>query len=405
MLNGIDDDLFAPDAVADPYAYYGRLREQDPVHWNKKYELWVVTRYDDLVWLTRHTELFSSEFFKKDPRPPYPPIDESAMGLYEFVREFVADFLPQTDPPKHTKIRKVLHAQFTPKSTERWRGLVQSVVKELLDDVEDRGAMDVMQDFAAPLPLLVIARMMGMPNEDRAFLKELSDKLISLERGEPGRMKPLSEALAGLKEYISPLVDERMTRSNGDLLSVLADGHKRGELTRDEVIANAIVLLVAGHETGINLVCNGLLALIHHPDQWELLQGDHSLAARATEECLRYDPPIKAAQRIALEDVEIRGKAIRRSDRVRWVISSANRDPEVFTEPDTFDITRHPNPHVAFGSGIHHCLGATLARIEGQEAFKGLVERFPSFRLEAERLEYSQSNSFRSLLALPVSWN
>lgn len=165
-----------------------------------------------------------------------------------------------------------------------------------------------------------------------------------------------------------------------------------------------MLLLLAGHETTINLICNGALALIRHPEQWALLQASPGLAVSATEECLRYDPPVKSLQRIAADDVEVRGNVLRKLDRARWFIPSANRDPAKFAEPDRFDITRDPNPHVAFGSGIHHCLGATLARVEGQEAFAALVDRFPALHLTTEELEYQPSITFRSLKALPVTW-
>ena len=165
------------------------------------------------------------------------------------------------------------------------------------------------------------------------------------------------------------------------------------------------LLLLAGHETTINLLCNGTLAFIRHPAQWALFKQDPAgWAKRATEECLRYDPPVKSIQRLASQDVEMRGKVLRKDDRIRWFISSANRDPDVFAHPETFDITRDPNPHVAFGSGVHHCLGATLARLEGQEVFKALAERFPALHGETEELEYQPSMTFRSLKSLPVAW-
>jgi cytochrome P450 len=282
---------------------------------------------------------------------------------------------------------------------------VQSAITDLLDEAEAQGQMDVMRDFATPLPLLVIAQMLGMPWQDRRFLRELSEKLIFIGRGEPDRMRPTGEAIHGLVEYLSPLVAERLARPGDDLLSVLASGEKRGAYTRDEVLANAVLLLLAGHETTINLICNGTLAFIRHPDQWALLQANPALAERATEECLRYDPPVKSLQRLAVQDVELGGKTLRSLDRARWFITAANRDPAKFAEPDTFDITRDPNLHIAFGSGIHHCLGATLARVEGQEAFKALVRRFPALHVETEELEYQPSITFRSLKSLPVTWN
>src|SRR5919106_2790914 len=385
MGTKINDDMFTPDVIADPYTYYGQLREEDPVHWNEKYALWVVTSYDDVVWLTRHHELFSSAVFKNDPRPAYPAIDESDLGLYEYVRNYQGDQFIQHDRPDHLEMRKVVHGYFTPKSLEEWRPFVKKAVKELLDAAEAKGRMDVMRDLATPLPVLVIAEMMGVPEPDRPYIRELAETLLYIGRGEYDRMKPLTEGMKGMIEYVSPLVDERIANPGDDFISVLASGEKQGIFTRHQVLVNTSLLLLAGHETTINLLCNGTLSFINHPDQWSLLKKDPAGAAKlATEECLRYDSPVKSIQRIASEDVEMRGKLIRKDDRVRWFISSANRDPAMFTDPDTFDITRDPNPHVAFGSGIHHCLGATLARLEGQEVFKALAERFPDLYLTTQ---------------------
>ena len=408
MVTAIDYDMFTPEVIADPYTYYGRLREEDPVHWNEKYELWVITRYDDLVWLTRRHELFSNAVFKNDPRPPYPEIYESDLGLYEYVRNYQGEQFIQHDRPEHLDMRVVVHEYFAPKSMEQWRPLIQSAIKDLLDEAEEKGRMDVMRDFATPLPVLVIAQLMGIPYEDRPYIRQLAEKLLNIGRGEPDRMQPLTEGMKGMIDYVSPLVDERIVNPGGDFISVLASGEKQGIFTRHQVLVNTSLLLLAGHETTINLICNGTLSFIRHPEQWELLKEDPAgRTVRATEECLRYDSPVKSIQRIASQDVEMRGKLIHKDDRIRWFISPANRDPEVFPEPDKFDINRYPNSHVAFGSGIHHCLGAYLARMEGQEAFKALAERFPSLHLETEveKLEYQPSITFRSLKALPVSWD
>jgi cytochrome P450 len=405
MATAVRDDMFTPDVIADPYGYYGRLRDEDPVHWNKTYELWVVTGYDELVWLTRHHELFSSAVFKNDPRPPYPAIDESDMGLYDYVRNYQGDQFIQHDRPEHLEMRRVVHGYFTPKSMEAWRPFVQKAVKELLDAAEEKGRMDVMRDLATPLPVLVIAQMMGVPEQDRPYVRELAEKLLYIGRGEYDRMKPLTEGMRGMIEYVSPLVEERIVKPGDDFISVLASGEKAGVFTRHEVLVNTSLLLLAGHETTINLLCNGTLAFMQHPDQWALLKGDPAGRAKlATEECLRYDAPVKSIQRIASQDVEMRGKAMHKDERVRWFISSANRDPAKFADPDRFDITRWPNQHVAFGSGTHHCLGATLARVEGQEVFKALAERFPGLEVENVRLEYQPSITFRSLKSLPVTW-
>ncbi len=400
------DDMFAPAAIADPYGYYARLREQDPVHWNERYQLWVVTRYDDIVWMIRHHELFSSAVIRNDPRPPYPPVDPADLGLVGYVRQFRADQLVEHDRPEHLAMRQVVHGYFTPKAMESWRPFVRQAVAELLDEAEARGRMDVLTDLAAPLPVRVITQMMGVPPEDREHLRELADKLLYINRGEPDRLRPLTEGMRGMLEYVEPLVEARLARPGADFISVLAQGENSGVLTRHQVLVNTALLLFAGHETTMNLICNGTLALIRHPDQWARLRADPvAEAPPTTEECLRYDPPVKSTQRITNEDVELRGKRLRKNDRIRWAIASANRDPAVFPEPDRFDIGRRPNPHVAFGAGIHFCLGVTLARLEGQEVFRALAERFPALHLATDRLEYQPSIQFRSLKALPVTWS
>jgi cytochrome P450 len=405
MNTVVHDDMFTLDVIADPYGYYGRLRDEDPVHWNDTYALWVITRHDDVTWLTRHHELFSSAVFKNDPRPAYPDIDESDLGLYEYVRNYQGDQFIQHDRPVHLDMRRIVHGYFTPKAMESWRPFVVNAVRELLDAAEEKGSMDVMRDLATPLPVLVIAQMMGVPAEDRPYVRELAEKLLYIGRGEYDRMPILTDGMKGMLEYVSPLVDERIVRPGDDFISVLASGEKKGVFTRHQVLVNTSLLLLAGHETTINLLCNGTLAFMQHPDQWALFKEDPVGRAKwATEECLRYDAPVKSIQRLASQDVEMRDKVMRKDDRIRWFISSANRDPSVFAEPDKFDITRQPNPHVAFGNGVHHCLGATLARVEGQEVFKALAERFPGLELETEELEYQPSITFRSLKSLPVTW-
>ena len=274
MASRIQDDMFTPEVIADPYSYYGWLRDEDPVHWNEKYELWVVTRHDDLVWLTRHHELFSSAVFKNDPRPAYPAIDESDLGLYEYVRNYQGDQFIQHDRPDHLEMRKIVHGYFTPKSLEEWRPFVQRAVKHLLDEAEKSGRMDVMRDLATPLPVLVIAEMMGVPEPDRPYIRELAEKLLYIGRGEQDRMPILTDGMKGMIEYVSPLVDERIVNPGDDFISVLASGEKAGVFTRHQVLVNTSLLLLAGHETTINLLCNGTLAFINHPDQWALLKKD-----------------------------------------------------------------------------------------------------------------------------------
>lgn len=252
---------------------------------------------------------------------------------------------------------------------------------------------------------MVIAEWFGFPKEDREFLRHTSRGVLSIDEAAADRNEKTSKAILTLKEYINHFVEQRLATPGDDLLSLMAEGERQGEMTRDEVVGNTILLLIAGHQTTINLIANGTLALMRHPDRWELLKSDPSLIVRATEELLRYDSPVKRAPRIVAEDVEIRGKTLRKSERALIVLSSANRDPRPFTDPDKLDITRYPNPHVAFGGGVHHCLGANLARLEGQEAINALIQRLPPVRLETEQLEYQPLLNLRALKSLPVSWN
>jgi cytochrome P450 len=415
MVSTINDDPFSLEAMYQPYDFFARLRDWEPVHYNEQYEVWMVTSWEHLVWVTRHPEVFSSSVFARDVRPPNPPIDEDDMEIYNFIRNWqVSRFIqhdqkrynPEISGPDHVDMRRVMHGYFTPKSMEMWRPLVQSAIDELLDAVQEKGRMDVMADLATPLPLLVIARMLGIPDSDRPIMRKLAKDLRHLNRTGPDRMGPLSESVHNLQDYLGPLVAERVENPRDDLISVVAEGERRGIFDRDQVINNVMLLLSAGHETTINLICNGTRAFMTHPDQWELFKTDPAgKMIRATEECLRYDAPVKSITRIAGEDVELGGKLIQKDERMRWFVTSANRDPEVFDRPDDFDVERYPNPHVAFGSGIHHCLGATLARLEGQEAFKALAERFPNLNMncDPDDLTYTSSITFRTLETLPVS--
>ncbi len=406
MVTTINDDMFTPEVIQDPYRYYGRIRDEDPVHWNELYELWVITRHDDLVWMTRNNEQFSNAVMLNDPRPAYPAINESDNELYEFTRHYQSEMFIQYDRPEHLEMRKVVHTYFTPKSMEEWRPLVKSATNELLDVAEAKGEVDLMRDLAVPLPVLVIAEMMGVPESERGHIRMLAEKLLNIGRGEPNRLQLLAEGMRGMDDYVNPMVEERMVNPKDDFISVLAGGEKAGVFTREQVLINAALLLLAGHETTINLICNGTLAFMNNRDQWDLLKSDtQGWMVRATEEALRYDPPVKSISRIAADDVEMRGKNIQKNDRIRWFMSSANRDPNKFENPDKMDITRWPNPHVAFGAGIHHCLGATIARVEGQEVFSALADRYPNLELKTHDMEYQPSITFRSIKNMPVSLN
>ncbi|MCH8988974.1 MAG: cytochrome P450 [Chloroflexi bacterium] len=406
MVTTIPDDMFTPEVMNDPYTYYGMLRDEDPIHWNELYELWVITRHADLVWLTRNHELFSSATFLNDQRPAYPAIVEADEEIYQAACRYQGDMFIQKDRPDHLEMRKVVHRYFTPKSMEEWRPLVVSATNQLLDEAESKGDVDLMKDLAVPLPLLVIAEMMGVPEADRLYIRTLAEKLLFNNRGEPDRYRTYVEGMTGMFDYVSPLLDERMVNPGDDFISVLAGGEKDGIFTREQSLSNTALLLIAGHETTINLICNGTKSLMENRDQWDLFKTDtEGMMVRTAEECLRYDSPVKSLPRIALEDVELGGKTIKKDDRVRWIIPSANRDPDKFENPDVMDISRWPNPHVAFGAGVHHCLGATIARVEGQEVFRALAERFPNMEVKPHEPEYRPTMALRSMMQLPVSLN
>ena len=414
MVSTINDNPFSLEAIYQPYDFFARLRDTEPVHYNEEFEVWMVSSWEHLVWVTRHPEAFSSSVFARDTRAPNPPIDEDDMEIYNFIKKWqVSRFIqydqkrynPGVSGPDHVDMRRVMHGYFTPKSMEMWRPLVQSAIDELLDAVEEKGQMDVMSDLATPLPLLVIARMLGIPDSDRPILRSLAKDLRFLNRVGPDRMGPLSQAVQNLQEYLGPLVADRVKNPKDDLISVVAEGERQGIFDRDMTVNNVMLLLSAGHETTINLICNGTLAFTQHPDQWAILKSDpEGKTVRATEEALRYDSPVKSIQRIAMDDIEIGGQTIHKDDRVRWFISGANRDPKVFDRADDFDVERYPNQHVAFGSGIHHCLGATLARLEGQEIFRNLANRFDTMELEipVKDVEYDHVLTFRAVESLPV---
>ena len=399
--------MYSTEVMHDPYHYYGQIRDEDPVHWNELYETWVITRQDDLVWLTRNHEQFSNSVLAKDPRPPYPAINDSDAELYDFMKAANEQRFIQYDRPDHLEMRKVMHGYFTPKSMEEWRPLVKSAIAELLDAAEARGGdVDLMRDLAVPLPVLVIAEMMGVPESERSLIRTLSEKLLFNGRSAPDRMRMVVEGIQGINEYVDPIVEDRMVNPKDDFITVLAEGEKSGVFTREQVLGNTALLLLAGHETTINLICNVTLAFMNHRDQWDLLKADpEGLMVRATEEALRYDSPVKSIQRIATEDVEMRGRQIKKDDRIRWFMSSANRDPNKFENPDAMDISRWPNAHVAFGAGVHHCLGATIGRVEGQGVFKALAERHPNLELKTHDMEYQESITFRSVKTMAVSLN
>jgi cytochrome P450 len=384
-----------PEFVADPYPMYHRLRTDDPVH-HSALGFWVLTRYDDVVAALRDPRLAKeaiASFVAARFGAPVP-----AMGLSMLDR----------DPPDHTRLRGLVSKAFTPRVVEGLRPRIQQIVDGLLDGVTARGSMDLIEEFAYPIPVIVICEMLGVPVEDHERFKGWS---LDIARGldliwlgpesEVGRRSVA--ARQSLAEYFRGLIAQRRAAPRGDLLSGLIAAEEAGDkLNEVELLATCILLLIAGHETTVNLIGNGTLALLRHRDQLQRLQRDPGLIAGAIEELLRFDGPVQRTARIPSEDIVIGGRTIAKGEMVMPFIGAADRDPVQFPDPDRLDIGRADNRHIAFGWGIHFCLGAPLARIEGQIAISTLVRRMPKLELATAQPEYRQSLTLRGLKALPV---
>jgi len=384
-----------PEFVADPYPMYQRLRTDDPVH-HSALGFWVLTRYDDVVAALRDPRLAKeaiASFVAARFGAPVP-----AMGLSMLDR----------DPPDHTRLRGLVSKAFTPRVVEGLRPRIQQIVDGLLDGVTARGSMDLIEEFAYPIPVIVICEMLGVPVEDHERFKGWS---LDIARGldliwlgpesEVGRRSVA--ARQSLAEYFRGLIAQRRAAPRGDLLSGLIAAEEAGDkLNEVELLATCILLLIAGHETTVNLIGNGTLALLRHRDQLQRLQRDPGLTASAIEELLRFDGPVQRTARIPSEDIVIGGRTIAKGEMVMPFIGAADRDPVQFPDPDRLDIGRADNRHIAFGWGIHFCLGAPLARIEGQIAISTLVRRMPKLELATAQPEYRQSLTLRGLKALPV---
>jgi cytochrome P450 len=400
------DDLLAPDVLYDPYTYFAHLREADPVHWNERWGGWLILRYDDVVKALRDHETFSSDRMTSLMLELNPQEQEH----FSLLIKYFSKWLVFTDPPYHTRVRLLINKAFTPTSVEKLRPRTRQIVNALLDHVQPTNSMEFIHDFAFHLPVIVISEYLGVPIEDREQVKEWSDetsRMFFIRANEPDRRERSQSGLEKLLAYFEPLIEARRKQPRDDLISALVRAEEQGDLlSHEELLATCTVLLFAGHETTTNLLANGLLAFMRFHDQWDLLRREPAFIRTAVEELLRYDGPVKATFRVARQDTELGGKTIRAGERMLLILASANRDPARYSDPDRFDIARSPNPHVAFGQGIHVCLGAPLARLEAQEALLALPERLPDLRLSTEptHLEYHPTIVARALKALPVEW-
>jgi len=386
-----------PEFVADPYPTYHRLRANDPVH-RSPLGFWILTRYEDVVSVLR------------DPRLGKEGIEALVAARYGAPAPAVGLSMLVRDPPDHTRLRSLVNKAFTPRVVEVLRPRVQQIVDGLLDAVKRAGGMDLIEDFAYPLPVIVICEMLGVPAADRERFKQWGlDIARSLDAlllpPESDVAKRGAGARRALAEYFRALIAERRASPRPDLLSGLVAAEEAGDkLSEDELLATCMLLLIAGHETTVNLIGNGTLALLRHPAELGRLRDDPTRIGSAVEELLRYDGPVQRTTRIPSEDVVLGGRTIGKGEMVMAFIGAADRDPAQFPEPDRLDITRTDNRHVAFGLGIHFCLGAPLARVEGQIAINTLVSRLPKLALATDRPEYRQSLTLRGLTALPVAF-
>jgi hypothetical protein len=400
-MDAPDLDLRSPANVRDPFPVYRWLRDHEPVHRSPGLDAWVVTRYDDVLDVFDRPERFSSDRFRRaDPRYAS---DRPA------VRDVVAvlrDWLVFRDPPDHTRLRALLQKTFTPRRLEATRPWIEGTIGALLDPIAERGETDFLRDFAFPLPALVIAHLLGAPPADTEAIKEWSDRLAAYLGGAVDERDNFAEAQAGLASlvaYFRALLDERRRRPGDDLMSALLRAEHEGQrLTPDEVVANCVLLLFAGHETTTNLLGNGLYHLLRQPEQLAALRAEPGLVPGAVEELLRYDGPVPATLKIATEAVEWHGRRIAPGERVLPFLSAANRDPRRFAEPDALDVRRAPSRHLAFAFGIHFCLGAPLARLEARLALEVLLARFPHLELAREDPPWKPQIFLRGLATLPL---
>ncbi len=393
--------LLDPEVLANPYPLYQRLRTEAPVHWDPYLHAWVVTRYADVITVLHQ---FSAN------RTPT-PAQLAAIGLAELgpVAQVMVKQMLFMDAPAHTRLRSLASTAFTPARVEALRSHIKDILDNLLEPLLSAGRMDVIADLAAPLPAIVTAEMMGLPTSDADQLKEWSAdfaEVLGNFQHNPDRASRTLKCVEQMTSYFRDAIGRVRSEPREGLINALLTAEIDGDrLTEEEIIANCIVTMVGGQETTTNLIGNGVLTLLRHPDQLERLKNDLTLIPSAVEELLRYESPSQHTARICPEDTELGGKQIRKGQAVIAVMGAGNRDPERFPDPDRLDLGRTDNRHLAFGWASHFCFGAPLARIEGQLTFEALVSRTSNLTLEAGPLVWRDNLGLRGLTSLPVTFD
>ena len=395
-------ELLADHAVADPYAHFACLREAAPLHRDERLGAWLVLRYDDVRAAFRDSRLSADRVSPYFERCRMHGVAESERATFEVLTRWIVF----TDPPRHTRLRKLVDYAFRPRAVERMRGWIASLVDELVEELGEEGELDFMERFASPLPVRVICDLFGVPHESRSDLTRWSEDILTLVFGamhSADRHQRAERSLREFSEFLRGVIAERRTRPGEDLISDLVAAEERGDvLEEEEIVATCVLLLFAGHETTRNLLANGLKAILEHGEAREALVSDASAMPDAVEEILRFDGPTKAMWRQVVEPVAYGGQRIEPGERVLLVQASANRDPRRFDDPETFDIARDSNRHVGFGYSIHYCLGAAIARMEGTLGLGAFLERFPRASLATDTFEWAPLILSRSLKRLPI---
>ena len=392
-----------PELKANPYPVFSRLRRESPVCRARGVtrNFWLVTRYDDVVFVLKDNRFAANR--RNAPVPGRGLIEKIVFRIYG---PLLTNMLG-ADDPDHARLRGLVHQAFTMRRVEELRGRVAELTNAYLDRVERRAEWDVVSDFALPLPVTIISEMLGVPESERAYFHKCSDTLVQSFGSSLPRMLRQAPTMFGFLAYIRSLVRLRRKRPNDDLIGALVMAEEAGDkLTEDELVSMILLLLVAGHETTVNLIGNGTLALLENPEEHRKLLANPALIPLAVEEFARYYSPVDYSNaRFTRSDVCIAGVEIPAGHGVLACLTSANRDESKFDRPDVLDVARDPNRHLAFGQGIHHCLGVFLARLEAQIAFTTLLRRCPELRLAAPResLRWRRSFLLRGLQALPVN--